>query len=395
MLGAAEGQGRGHRPRRHPPVPVPQPRRPRRGRRSRATFASCSSRPRSTSRSGRSTSCSSTPGEGPAFESYRQGLFNNRLWLQKADGSRFEHNGGFSNTASDDGQARLRVSLRRRTRQARRLPARLRDPEQGPHDPAGVRVQGCAAAVSRRSAVGGARPSGIGIGSRASEPLEDPLERLVAQLPKPHAFRFIEIKRRPGPRGFRSAGERGFRADRPPIRIPRRPEPAGLAGRRPRKRNGSRRTGMRSTALRVELSSFCRTIPRSSRSSRVAGCRSSLSSLSRVDSPSGVKGSSPSRAPVEISSLGSFWERLTGAGVSALVCWQSQETGCSAAGWGEASADLGLVSLASRPGRSKPRRPAWDAFRRGSGWGLAVGGGRGTGSSFCGSGSVVWEMIGA
>ena len=44
------------------------------------------------------------PGEGPAFESYRQGLFNNQLWLQKADGSRFEHNGGFSNTASDEGK---------------------------------------------------------------------------------------------------------------------------------------------------------------------------------------------------------------------------------------------------------------------------------------------------
>jgi hypothetical protein len=44
------------------------------------------------------------PGEGPAFESYRQGLFNNRLWLQKADGSRYEHNGGFSNTASDQGK---------------------------------------------------------------------------------------------------------------------------------------------------------------------------------------------------------------------------------------------------------------------------------------------------
>jgi hypothetical protein len=44
------------------------------------------------------------PGGGPAFESYRQGLFNNRLWLQKADGSRFEHNGGFSNTASDEGK---------------------------------------------------------------------------------------------------------------------------------------------------------------------------------------------------------------------------------------------------------------------------------------------------
>jgi hypothetical protein len=44
------------------------------------------------------------PGGGEAFESYRQGLFNNRLWLQKADGSRFEHNGGFSNTASDEGK---------------------------------------------------------------------------------------------------------------------------------------------------------------------------------------------------------------------------------------------------------------------------------------------------
>jgi hypothetical protein len=44
------------------------------------------------------------PEGGPAFESYRQGLFNNRLWLQKADGSRFEHNGGFSNTSSDGGK---------------------------------------------------------------------------------------------------------------------------------------------------------------------------------------------------------------------------------------------------------------------------------------------------
>lgn len=44
------------------------------------------------------------PGTGPAFESYRQGLFNNRLWLQKADGSRFEHNGGFSNTSADGGK---------------------------------------------------------------------------------------------------------------------------------------------------------------------------------------------------------------------------------------------------------------------------------------------------
>ncbi len=44
------------------------------------------------------------PGGGAAFESYRQGLFNNQLWLQKADGSRFEHNGGFSNTMSDEGK---------------------------------------------------------------------------------------------------------------------------------------------------------------------------------------------------------------------------------------------------------------------------------------------------
>ena len=44
------------------------------------------------------------PGEGPAFESYRQGLFNNRLWLQKADGQKFEHNGGFSNTSAGEGK---------------------------------------------------------------------------------------------------------------------------------------------------------------------------------------------------------------------------------------------------------------------------------------------------
>jgi hypothetical protein len=44
------------------------------------------------------------PGEGPAFESYRQGLFNNRVWLQRADGSRFEQNGGFNNTSADGGK---------------------------------------------------------------------------------------------------------------------------------------------------------------------------------------------------------------------------------------------------------------------------------------------------
>jgi hypothetical protein len=44
------------------------------------------------------------PGQGPAFESYRQGLFNNRLWLRKADGQKFEHNGGFSNTTAGEGK---------------------------------------------------------------------------------------------------------------------------------------------------------------------------------------------------------------------------------------------------------------------------------------------------
>ena len=44
------------------------------------------------------------PESGPAFESYRQGLFNNRLWLQKPDGTRFEHNGGYNNTGSDGGK---------------------------------------------------------------------------------------------------------------------------------------------------------------------------------------------------------------------------------------------------------------------------------------------------
>jgi hypothetical protein len=44
------------------------------------------------------------PEDGPAFESYRQGLFNNKLWLQKADGSRFAWEGGYSNTGSDGGR---------------------------------------------------------------------------------------------------------------------------------------------------------------------------------------------------------------------------------------------------------------------------------------------------
>ncbi|RUL88938.1 serine/threonine-protein kinase [Tautonia sociabilis] len=42
-------------------------------------------------------------GQSEAFETYRQGLFNNRLWLQRPDGSRFEHNGGFNQLGSMDG----------------------------------------------------------------------------------------------------------------------------------------------------------------------------------------------------------------------------------------------------------------------------------------------------
>jgi hypothetical protein len=42
-------------------------------------------------------------GEGEAFETYRQGLFNNRIWLQRADGSRFEQNGGFNQTGGSGG----------------------------------------------------------------------------------------------------------------------------------------------------------------------------------------------------------------------------------------------------------------------------------------------------
>ena len=44
------------------------------------------------------------PEGGPAFETYRQGLFNNRPWLQKPDGSRFEHNGGSNDSGAGDGK---------------------------------------------------------------------------------------------------------------------------------------------------------------------------------------------------------------------------------------------------------------------------------------------------
>ena len=46
----------------------------------------------------------SYPEGGESFDSYRQGLFNNRLWLQKPDGSRFEHNGGYNNTGGNQGK---------------------------------------------------------------------------------------------------------------------------------------------------------------------------------------------------------------------------------------------------------------------------------------------------
>ena len=52
-------------------------------------------------------------------------------------------------------QARFRVSVRRRSRQAGRLPAHLRDAEQGHHDPARIRVQGCHLAVNVRWALDG------------------------------------------------------------------------------------------------------------------------------------------------------------------------------------------------------------------------------------------------
>jgi len=46
----------------------------------------------------------SMPGGGPAFESYQQGLFNNLIWLQRSDGSRFAHNGGLNSTGASGGK---------------------------------------------------------------------------------------------------------------------------------------------------------------------------------------------------------------------------------------------------------------------------------------------------
>lgn len=44
---------------------------------------------------------------GLVFESFRRGLFDNRIWLEKADGSRFELNGGFSATGEAEGRPRF------------------------------------------------------------------------------------------------------------------------------------------------------------------------------------------------------------------------------------------------------------------------------------------------
>ena len=43
-------------------------------------------------------------GGGAAFESYQQGLFNNRIFLRKADGSVFDMNGGFNQIGGGDGK---------------------------------------------------------------------------------------------------------------------------------------------------------------------------------------------------------------------------------------------------------------------------------------------------
>jgi hypothetical protein len=43
------------------------------------------------------------PGQGE-LDSYQQSLMNNRVWLQKADGSRFEQNGGYSDLGTAEGK---------------------------------------------------------------------------------------------------------------------------------------------------------------------------------------------------------------------------------------------------------------------------------------------------
>ena len=49
-------------------------------------------------------SSSSIPATGPHSRAIGRGCSTTGFWLQKADGSRFEHNGGFSNTSSDGGK---------------------------------------------------------------------------------------------------------------------------------------------------------------------------------------------------------------------------------------------------------------------------------------------------
>ncbi len=88
------------------------------------------------------------PSGGPAFESYRQGLFNNRIWLQKADGSRFEHNGGFNNNGAADGKLGFEYLFVD-------VPGKLSDyglvyetPKPSDRDSAGIRVQEGALALT-------------------------------------------------------------------------------------------------------------------------------------------------------------------------------------------------------------------------------------------------------
>ena len=87
------------------------------------------------------------PGEGPAFESYRQGLFNNRLWLQRADGSRFEHNGGFSNTSTDGGKLGFEYLFVDAPGKPADYQLIYETPSKVVTDPAGIRVQGRPVAV--------------------------------------------------------------------------------------------------------------------------------------------------------------------------------------------------------------------------------------------------------
>lgn len=44
---------------------------------------------------------------GVVFETFRRGLFDNRIWLEKADGSRFELNGGFTVSGEAEGRPRF------------------------------------------------------------------------------------------------------------------------------------------------------------------------------------------------------------------------------------------------------------------------------------------------